>query len=1039
MKIYKTMENGVRIVEYDDSLAAPLADMWNKSGDSWGGDSEVRTARQIASDFAGGAYFNIFVAVDGGGEAVGLCTLDRYYKDADTAYVHVLNVRPDYHGKKVGKELVLACVERTIELGYPRVDIHTWAGNTKAVPLYKKCGFLWEDRADTTHLSNYIPTVLSTGLFADFFRGAHWYDDSTRIIEIKPDGQKYNKFELYGYSWEKDKQNLAVGFEKTGRRIRYVETDDYKIEFIAENHELAFGLNYSCTFAAENKSGKELNIKIAGKSDKGIKFDYGAEQTVYQTAEFKAGFFVEPVTEEIDIWRMHPCVLADVWINGKHAEFGLGIEPKFPLSVSFIEKRHALTKPGMTEDVYINIKSALSKTASVKFDIPKNNMTRFFSGSFEARVNPGETAMIPAKAEILDCGYEKSDIDYHITLDDEQKVNFTKPLHLVNQDTVKAFCYETDGEYCAVNGVWKLSLNKHDNFTSFYRAAGDGHARFPMPKLGKPYDDEFNLAKPLNVRMYKSGELMVLEADYESDKFKGALLTQINSFGAGVISHGHKITNKSKETVRLYLQEEFWTSVGRRSMFCCEGEIHEISDNTAYGFSDLHSGQIDENWIFDNSHSNKSGMYWDKEYKPAARWGDELSFEYDTGDLEPGGVFETRPSVYMSGIFTDVKDFRNYVLGINEETAPYFAAPLDICVNGKNPFIDTAADKIHAAIKNNRLKIYSGSIKFFSPDNLFDETVCLNPEKEITKINEFDAALKTKTPGIYLAGLDFDFQLWKKTHRRALFVTDAGSRVQTDKSGNVYTVTNGKLCFKLSPDYFSAVYSLKYGSDEWLFSKYPVYEPYAWWNPFIGGISMNIWQMNANLTIREKTTAEFVSVADSCKTKWTGIKSTVAIDEFAEHKGLSYEQYYLTLPGLPVLCYFVRFINNTGGYKHIGYDMTAYISGKENLTDIYARLTNDNREYDLRLGDAWSDGDNLVRISYENKSRREEKLYVYTDNARNNGGVGVASDINQGGVWTNANTNIAEGGASTLRPVFFILTKKELTAECLCDLDRVTF
>ena len=31
MKIYKTMENGVRIAEYDESMAESLADIWNQS------------------------------------------------------------------------------------------------------------------------------------------------------------------------------------------------------------------------------------------------------------------------------------------------------------------------------------------------------------------------------------------------------------------------------------------------------------------------------------------------------------------------------------------------------------------------------------------------------------------------------------------------------------------------------------------------------------------------------------------------------------------------------------------------------------------------------------------------------------------------------------------------------------------------------------------------------------------------------------------------------------------------------------------------
>ena len=1048
MKIYKTMDSGVKIVEYDNALAAAVADMWNKSGDGWGGDNSIMTAEQAAADYSNGSYFNVFVAIDGNtNEAVGLCSFDRYYKDADTAYVHVLNVRPDYHGKKVGKELVLACVNRTIELGYPRVDIHTWAGNTKAVPLYKKCGFLWEDRADTTHLSNFIPTVLKTELFADFFKTADWYGDSTKVIEIKPDGVKVNKFEVYGYSWQKDGKNLAVGFEKTGRRMRYIETDDYKIEFIAENHELAFGLNYNCAFKVENKSGKELNIKIAGKSDNGIKFDYTAENTVENSGEFNAEFYVESITEEIDIWRMHPCVLADVYINGKHAEFGLGIEPKFPLDVKFIEKRHSLVRPGIVEDVYINIKSALSKKASVKFNIPENNTTGFLSNNFKTEVNPDEIAMISAKAEILKCGYEKLDINYSVTLDDGKKseVNFSRPLHLINQGLSDVFSYETDYEYGAVNGVWKLTLGKRENFMNFNKSGGHGHACFPIPRFGKPYNDEFNLAKPADVRIYKRDEQMVLEADYESTKFKGAVLTQTAEFNAaGVISRRHKVTNKSQESITsLFLQEGFWSSVGRRSMFSYDGEIHEINDNTNYGFSDLHSEKIDENWIFDNSSYNKSGVYWDKSYKPNAKWGEDLYFDHEIAELKPGEIFETKPIVYMSGIFNDCKDFRNYVLGVNQEIAPYSVSPLDINVNNRNPFINisTETEKIKAVIKNNRFKIYGGDIKFTSPDGLFDDATQTNPEKEITGINTFDLAINKKDPGIYLAGIDMDFQLWKKNHKRALFVADAdkSAKIITDEKDGIYTVTNGKLSYKVSPEYFAAVYSLKYGENEWLYSKYPKHEPYSWWNPFIGGINMNIWQMNANLTVREKMTAEFANVTDNFGTEWTGIKSVVSISEFAEHKGLSYEQYYLTQPGLPVLCYFVKFINNTGGYKHIGYDMNAFITGKENLTDIYAKITNDNQDYDLRLGDTWNDSDNFIKVSYEKKSKRGEKLYIYTDNGRNNGGIGVSSDINQGSVWTNGNTYIIDGGSYAMRPVFFILTEKDITADYIGDLDRIVF
>ncbi|MCL2774288.1 MAG: GNAT family N-acetyltransferase [Oscillospiraceae bacterium] len=1047
MEIYKTMDNGVQIVEYDDTLAVSVADMWNKSGDSWGGDSSIMTAEQVIANYSGGSYFNIFTAVHNG-EVVGVCTFNRYYKDADTTYVQLLNVRPDYHGRKVGKELVLSCINRTIELGYPRVDINTWPGNTKAVPLYKKCGFLWEDRADTTHLSNFIPTVLKTELFSEFFKTADWYKDSSRIIEIKPDGVKVSKFEFYGYSWKKNDKNLTVGFEKTGRRVRYVETDDYTIVFLAENHELAFGLNYKCTFKVLNKSGKELHIKIVGKTDdKGIKFDYQTEDDVNdvgKVGEFDAEFYVEPIKEEIDIGRMHPCVLADVYINGKHAEFGLGIEPKFPLDVRFVEKRHAIAKPGMIQDVYINVKSALLKKASVIFNIPASNMTRFIDDSFAVNVESGMTSMLSAKAETLNCGYEKLNINYSVTLDDGQKINFSKPLHLINQGLDVKFSYETDYEYCAVNGLCKLSLNKQNNFIYFYRTAGNGNACFPIPKLGKPYTDEFNLAKPSDVRIYYSGESStVLEADYESNNFNGIVLTEINEFNAsGVISHRHKITNHSQQPMPLYLTEDLWTSVGRRSVFHYDGEIHEVNDNTAYGLSDMRDEKLlDENWIFDNSVSGKSGMYWDKEYKPHLKWGAALSLEYNIGGLAPDAIFETKPSVYMSGIFNNVREFRNYVLGINEETNPYFVLPIDIKLNGRNPFIDTETDNIELTVKNNRLKIYGGSIKFSSPDKLFDETIQVNPEREIKEINVFNSSINKKIPGIYMTEIDFNFQGWEKTHKRALFVADKSAKVVTDEKDGVYTVTNGKLCYKSSPAYSDAVYSMKYGENEWLFSKYPDREPYVWWNPFIGGIQAQLWNMSNALTLREKIIGEFVTVKDNFETEWTGIKTTVEISEFAEHKGVTYEQFYVTKPSLPVLCYFVRLIDNTGGYKDIGYNMDAVLSGKENLTDIYARTqTWEKEEYLVKMGcDSWWDSNKFLRISREGKSAWNEKLYVFTDHERNNGGLGVGGDINVCHIHAGAGTNLIDNASRTMRPVFFILTEKELTLDSVTDLDRVTF
>ncbi|MCL2462904.1 MAG: GNAT family N-acetyltransferase, partial [Defluviitaleaceae bacterium] len=831
MKIYKTFPDGMQIVEYDDTLAQLVADMWNKSREGWGGGSDIRTADQVVGEHAGGSFFNVFLALKDG-EIIGYCSYDRYYKDGDTAYVHCLNVRPDFHGHKVGKALVLMCVNETIARGMPRVDIHTWPGNTKAVPLYKKCGFLWEDRADTTHLSNYIPTVLETELFKDFFAKADWYADSTRVIEIRPDGVKSDNFEFAGYQWEKDGERLSVGFEKTGRRVRRAETDDYLIEMTADNHELAFGFGYNCKFRVVNKTGKPLDIAITGKSDGVIDFTGQWEAAVAGEAEFTGDFFVNAIPEEQDIWRMHPCVLADVTVNGKHAEFGLGIEPKFPLTVKLTEKRLA-AKPGMTEDLYINVKNSLPESGTVRFALPDNALTDFGQKSYEIRLEKGNDAMIETKAVIKACGYEALPVAYEIELDGGRKTGFTRALHLVNQGLEGQFAYENDAEYGAANGQWRLRLNKLNNGVDYERIVPPGHGYFWGYSLGKPFSDEFNITKPSDVRVAIDGAFVKMEADFESQKFSGALLTEIFEMdAAGTLKLSHRVTNRSAQARELFVKANICTNVGRRVVFHYDGQFHEISDELHYGFSDISPEKIDENWMFDYSAGNPAGVYWPAKYKPYTKWGDVFQFEYAAGELAPGESFETEPIVYMLGVFGSFVDFRNFVLGINEEIAPYTHNHLEILTNGGNPVV--SGERLTLALVNHRQKVWPGTVSVSSPDGLFAEETQENTEDVIREENSFTVPLAPGKTGIQEARVSVRFQSYEKDNTRAVLIPDRSAQIFSGEKDGVFTVTNGALSFSAAPAYADAAYSLKYGENEWFFSKYPKAAPHSWWNPFVG-------------------------------------------------------------------------------------------------------------------------------------------------------------------------------------------------------------
>lgn len=1039
MVVYKTLDNGMRFVEYEPCFAAGIADMWNKSGEGWGGDATVTTERQVLLQHTGGSFFNVYLALETNGEIVGYCSFDRYYKDADTAYVHTLNVRPDYHGKKVGKELVLLCVNRAIELGYPRLDIHTWPGNTKAVPLYKKCGFLWEDRADSTHLANFIPTVLKAELTAGFFENADWYSDSSRIIEIKPDGVKLNKFEVFGYSWEKDGQSLAVGFEKTGRRMRLIETNDYRLELIAQNHELAFGLSYDCVFTAVNKTGKPLSIKINGKDDEKIKFDFSAEDEVSGTKEFKGSFTVCEVTEPQDIWRMHPCLLADVWVNGRRAEFGLGIEIKFPLNVTLSHMR-STGRAGIVSDVYINIESGLLSDAEISFALPDCKLSKFSPSSFTAKIPAKGRVMLSTSETTLAEGFEALAVNYGIKLANGESFSFTKPLYITNQGFGGAFAFDEDACFGIINGPWRLAVYKNNNHASFRRFDKTGNADMPAPKLGKPFDDEFNLAAPAEIRRFADGfGYMLMEVDYRSDKFEGIVLTQRFKINAsGLCERSHSVTNSSQKPQELWLLQETWTSVGRRSVFRYDGGYIGLEDNLAYGFADTHPEKFEENWIFNNQPDNRAGIYWPPECKPTMKWGDMLIFEHDLGELAPGQRAEVAPVVYACGLFKDARSFRNYVLGEMEQRPPHTRNHIELEANGHNPFI--SGEEINFKLRNNYLTVNGGTVTLCS-DGLFDSVTAENPATETVPLNEFSVSAAKTGEAVHIAAAKLRFLSCEKDMERALFMI-TGDEVKTSEKDGVYTTDNGKLAFCAAPSFSDALFSLKYEGREWLYTRYPAVEPYAWWNPFIGGIQSFLPNMNVRLVLREKITACFAERKDNFGNVWTGIKTTVEISECEEWKGMALEQYFLTAPGVPVVCSYCRVINNTGVFKDFRIDTQAFFSGKEGLGEYRLHFRDaQSNAYLLKAGsnDEWYGYEKLVKVSREGSEPHGERLYFYKNAARDCASSSVAMDINSLQAGLDSCVKVKDGETAATLPLFVVLSEKELTAESLSELDYIQF
>ncbi len=94
-----TVGEQIRIIEYEASYAGALAEMWNRSSESWGGGTNKKTEDSVRREMEISSHLHNFLAVDGD-EVAGFCSFAHYRQDEGALYVPLLNVRPDYHAKR---------------------------------------------------------------------------------------------------------------------------------------------------------------------------------------------------------------------------------------------------------------------------------------------------------------------------------------------------------------------------------------------------------------------------------------------------------------------------------------------------------------------------------------------------------------------------------------------------------------------------------------------------------------------------------------------------------------------------------------------------------------------------------------------------------------------------------------------------------------------------------------------------------------------------------------------------------------------------
>lgn len=335
----------------DSGRLADCVNEWSDD-DSWGGGfGNVKfTAERILKEWFAISQVRRMV-VDEEGVIQGYCTVDNHWTDEDSMYAELLGVRPSQQKRGFGKGLLLKAVETATQHGKRRLDLHTWAGNLRAVPVYKKTGFMWCPKTSVL-MENFIPAILNTGLFRPFFNKNDWYE--SRILTVTQKADEFEKFGMksYFYHFEQDDQNsLKVYIDRHAKEISgfsyIVDGEKFSVQLIPNLHEVFFAIDSTTAeLLVINNCNKPIVIKGSFTLFKGIKkvsiesideiVQAGAETHIPIRVELNPE--VETYIIDQDPWRRTDCRLYGKFLlNKKEIQLAIGWVPKAPFQVIMSE------------------------------------------------------------------------------------------------------------------------------------------------------------------------------------------------------------------------------------------------------------------------------------------------------------------------------------------------------------------------------------------------------------------------------------------------------------------------------------------------------------------------------------------------------------------------------------------------------------------------------------------------------------------------------------------------------------------------------
>jgi ribosomal protein S18 acetylase RimI-like enzyme len=864
--------------EYRATDAEDIAIAFNQQHDVWPGgfnNGKDLTATDIERWQEHSNAIAVYISIEDGHARAYCSLLKSISEDQDSCYVGLLGCSSKFHGHGHGRELLRAAVGRAIKEKNRRVDLHTWAGNLKAVPLYKKTGFMWVPKTEV-FMQNFIPMVVLCPLAESFFDGVDWYAIHERELRQSEDFEEWRGMEVYTYCFNRDGKKLHVKINRKARQIVYFEDDDIKIALLEPSEKPLKGRNLKMNLEIERKTDKYGKFKVKGFGEKGIECDHSANPKADKTINLEIPFSVSHKSKKGGDYDSYPSAGVELNIDGKPLTLAIGLETKpvvdvdsssmYPIVASGIETQIGIE---LTNNAEKPVKCRLITDDPTGVVIGKSKIELPVEGSYTVpiRVTLERSKVIPIAVEYT-IGSEKGkteSFDFPVMASDPVSISSVSYTEKKQYSSVVRFCRDrmvltSSAKGCSSDLVDPIDSRKKVSFR--------------LTSFGPPFDPSNMSYVIFDQRINDDGSIeMSGRIDRNQNLEHHQKITMLNS---GWLAVENSIVNTGDTDAEIGMKFTWKLHAPAAEMnFVHRGKIISgmMVDECYPAENELpiDRSEYDEGWISFEIDGQVWGAVFGKDMDKITRGWGGLSCLYQFKNIPAKGSVKTEPMYFYAGPGTHSKIRDAWLRFINGEFAksrePEKRPLRQLFTDPEVPIV-AGNTEVEICVDSYRLIPAPGDIKI-TPDETLDVSKGFLHFENIMRDNPFreKIVISPKDQSVGASGFEMESDSPDGAVKTQVTVLrmKKNDKVSVVSEGDEWIVSNSLAEFRVDKSWGGGIHSFRTFDREWLKSPYPDKDAcFCWFNNFRGGIQPAISPESQWANMGHRETWEISECSETC-------------------------------------------------------------------------------------------------------------------------------------------------------------------------------